>query len=247
MHTPLPTNGDGPPDKKGEMRGETGNVLLDALPPHLRRLNKALVELPAGTQLVRQGERIKQVFFPTTAVCAIAVELASGDKAETAIVGNEGFLGVPLLLGVPVSDATKIIQTTGKGYLLSAKQLIELCRQHDSFRKALFAYSAFRLHLASRSLACNTFHTIAQRLARWLLFTHDRAARDEFHLTHQALSEVLGVTRPRVSEAAAKFKAMGVISYRGGVVRILDRVRLEGLSCDCYDETKNVLPQNDLH
>jgi len=81
------------------MRGETGNVLLDALPAGSRRqCQKAPVELPAGTQLVRQGERITQAFFPTTAVCSISVELASGNRAETAIVGNDGFVGVPLLL-----------------------------------------------------------------------------------------------------------------------------------------------------
>ena len=247
MHTPLPTNGNDPFDEKEEMRGVTGNALLDTLPPHSRRLAKALVDLPAGMELVRQGEQITQTFFPTTAVCAIAVELASGDKTETAVVGNEGFLGVPLLLGMPVSNATKTVQVPGQGYVLSAKHLIELCRQHEPFRRALFGYSAFRLHLASRSLACNTFHTIPQRLARWLLFTHDRAGKDDFHLTHQTLSEILGVTRPRVSEAAAKFKVMGVIGYRGGTVRILDRRGLEELSCECYDETKAVFGRSDVH
>ena len=247
MHTPLPTKGNGPSDKKEEMGGVTGNALLDTLPPHSRRLAKALVDMPAGAELVRQGERITQAFFPTTAVCAIAVELASGDKTETAIVGNEGFLGVPLLLGVPVSNATKTVQVPGQGYLLGAKHLVELCRQYETFRKALFGYSAFRLHLASRSLACNTFHTISQRLARWLLFMHDRAGRDDFHLTHQTLSDILGVTRPRVSEAAAKFKTTGVIGYRGGTVRILDRRGLEGLSCECYDETKAVFRGNNVH
>jgi len=234
MHTP-PENGNSLPD---DMPGGTGNSLLDALPPSSRRLDKALVDLPAGTQLVRQGQRITRAFFPTTAVCAISVELASGDKAETAIVGSDGFIGVPLLLGVPVSHATKTVQVPGKGYFLSAKQLIDLCRQHEAFRKALFGYSAFRLHLASRSLACNSFHSIPQRLARWLLFTHDRAGRHEFRLTHQALSEVLAVTRPRVSEAAARFKARGIIDYRSGKVRILDRGRLEALSCECYEETR---------
>ncbi len=222
------------------MRGDSGNRLLDTLPASaLRAYQKTLVDLPAGTQLVRQGDRIVQAFFPTTAVCAIAVELASGDKAETAAVGSDGFIGVPLLLGVSISNASKVVQVPGKGYLLSARQLFELCRAHERFRKALFGYSAFRLHLASRSVACNSFHSIPERLARWLLFTQDRVGKDEFGLTHEALSAVLAATRPRVSEAAAKLKAAGIISYRQGKVRILDRERLEALSCECYEDTKS--------
>jgi CRP-like cAMP-binding protein len=227
------------------MKVETGNTLWDALPAGTRRLyQKTLVDLAAGTQLVRQGERITQAFFPTTAVCSIAVELASGDKAETAAVGSDGFIGVPVLLGMSVSNASKVVQLPGKGYLISTRQLLDLCRQHENFRKALFNYSAFRLHLASRSVACNSFHSIPERLARWLLFTHDRAGQDEFRLTHEALSAVLAATRPRVSEAAMKLKATGIIAYRRGMVRIIDRKRLEALSCECYEETRTALLPN---
>ena len=216
--------------------------MLDALPAAARRLcNRTLVELPAGRLLARQGEPITQAFFPTTAVCSVAVELASGDKAETATVGSDGFVGVPLVLGSAVSEASKTIQVSGHGYLLSARQLLELCRQHENFRKALFGYSAFRLHLASRSVACNSFHSIPQRLARWLLFAQDRAGSGELQLTHEALSAVLATTRPRVTQAAAKLKAAGIIAYRRGRVRILDRQRLRAASCECYEETKSVL------
>ncbi|OGA67725.1 MAG: hypothetical protein A3G81_11360 [Betaproteobacteria bacterium RIFCSPLOWO2_12_FULL_65_14] len=154
-----------------------------------------LIELPAGTRLVGQSARITHVFFPTTAVCSIAV-----------------------------------------------KQVLELCRQHDGFRKALSGYAAFRLHLASRPVACNSFHSIQQRLARWLLFAHDRARRSDFRLTHEVLSAMLVATRPRVSQAAAKLKRAGIIDYRHGTVRILDRKRLEAVSCECYEETKSALP-----
>ncbi len=248
MHTASPDEGGRDPAVVEFMKAETANALWDALPAGTRRLyHKTLVDLPAGTLLVRQGERITQAFFPTTAVCSIAVELASGDKAETAAVGSDGFIGVPLVLGMPMSDSSKVVQLPGKGYLITAKQLLELCRQHESFRKALFGYSAFRLHLASRSVACNAFHSIPERLARWLLFTHDRAGQDEFRLTHEALSAVLAATRPRVSEAAMKLKATGIIDYRRGVVRILDRKRLEALSCECYEETKRSLTSTPGH
>ena len=225
------------------MGGETGNVIMDTLPASVRRVfQKMLVQLPAGEQLVGQGEPITQAFFPTTAVCSVAVELASGDKAETAIVGSEGFIGVPLVLGVPVSEASKTIHVSGRGYLLSSQQLLNLCREHEAFRKALFSYSAYRLHLASRTAACNAFHSIKQRLARWLLFAQDRAGSDELQLTHEALSAVLATTRPRVSQAAANLKSAGIIAYRRGRLRVLDRQRLRGLSCECYEETKTILP-----
>ena len=178
------------------MGGETGNSILDALPSSARhQCHKMLIELPAGTRLVGQSARITHVFFPTTAVCSIAV-----------------------------------------------KQVLELCRQHDGFRKALSGYAAFRLHLASRPVACNSFHSIQQRLARWLLFAHDRARRSDFRLTHEVLSAMLVATRPRVSQAAAKLKRAGIIDYRHGTVRILDRKRLEAVSCECYEETKSALP-----
>jgi CRP-like cAMP-binding protein len=222
------------------MRGDTGNRILDALPAAARRsFQKSLVDLPAGTELVGQGDRMTHAFFPTTALCSMLVELASGDKAETATVGSDGFVGVTLVLGEPVSYSTGVIQVSGEGYRLGAKQLLDLCRHHDAFRRALFGYSAFKLHLASRSVACVSFHSVSQRLARWLLFAHDRADKDEFRLTHEALSALLAATRPRVSQAAAKLKAGGIIDYRRGTVRILDRARLEAASCECYEDTRH--------
>lgn len=222
------------------MGGETGNRIMDALPASARRVcHRTLVELPAGKLLTRQGEPITQAFFPTTAVCSVSVELASGDKAETATVGSDGFVGVPLILGSTVAEASKTIQVSGRGYLLSAQELLELCRQHENFRRALFGYSAYRLHLASRSVACNSFHSIPQRLARWLLFAQDRAGGTELQLTHEALSSVLATTRPRVTQAAAKLKSSGIIAYQRGRVRILDRPRLRAVSCECYEETKS--------
>ena len=224
------------------MGGDTGNRIMDALPASARRAcHKTLVDLPAGKLLARQGEPITQVFFPTTAVCSVAVELASGDKAETAIVGSDGFTGVPLVLGSRISEASKTIQVPGQGYLLSASQLLDLCGQHESFRRALFGYSAYRLRLASRSVACNSFHSIPQRLARWLLFAQDRAGDGDLNLTHEALSAVLATTRPRVTQAAAKLKSAGIIAYARGRIRILDRQRLLAVSCECYEETKSVL------
>lgn len=227
------------------MPGESGNNILDALPHTVwRTFQKSLVSMPAGAVLFTQGERITHAFFPTTAVCSLVVELASGDKAETATVGHDGFVGVPLVLGIFVSHSSSVIQVSGEGYRMAARSVLDLCKHHETFRKALFGYTGYTLHLASRSVACNSFHSIVQRLARWLLFAHDRAERNDFYLTHEVLSAMLAATRPRVSQAAAKLKADGIIDYRRGKVRILDRTRLESVSCECYGETKRPSPSS---
>lgn len=220
------------------MAGDTGNHILDELPASAQKaLAKSLVALPAGEEVFAQGGRVTHAFFPTTAVCSLLIELSSGDKAETATVGRDGFLGVNLVLGVPVSHSTGLIHLAGEGYRVSARSMLDLCKHHEGFRRALFGYTGFCLHMASRSVACNSFHSIVQRLARWLLFTHDRAGSDEFRLTHELLSSMLAATRPRVSQAAARLRAEGMIAYRHGRVRILDRASLEAMSCECYRET----------
>jgi CRP-like cAMP-binding protein len=131
-----------------------------------------------------------------------------------------------------------VIQVSGEGYRMHVRSVIDLCKHHENFRKALFGYTGYTLQLASRSVACNSYHSIVQRLARWLLFAHDRAGKADFYLTHEVLSAMLAATRPRVSQAAAKLKAEGIIDYRRGKVRILGRERLESVSCECYEETK---------
>jgi len=224
------------------MPAGTGNRILDALPAGTRRsFQKSLIDLSAGNQLFNQGERITHAFFPTTAVCSLVVELASGDKAETGTVGSEGFVGAPLVLGMATSHSTGVVQVPGEGYRMPAKSLLDLCRQHEGFRTALLTYAGYCLHVASRAVACNSFHSIVQRAARWLLFAHDRAGKNEFQLTHEFLSAMLAATRPRVSQAAAKLKTDGIIDYRRGTMRILDRKRLEAVSCECYKETKRIV------
>jgi CRP-like cAMP-binding protein len=221
----------------------TGNQILDELPHAAQQpLQKSLVRFEAGAEVLTQGERITHIVFPTTAVCALVIELASGDKAETATVGRDGFIGVPLILGTTLSDVAGVVQVAGEAYRMSARSVLELCRQHDPFRRALYGYSAFRLHLASRTVACNSFHSILQRLARWLLFLHDRVGAGEFRLTHEALSAMLAATRPRVSQAAARLKRDGVIDYRRGMIRIVDRTGLEAIACECYAQTRLLYP-----
>jgi CRP-like cAMP-binding protein len=221
----------------------TGNRILDELPQTVSRsLQRSLVELGPGAEVLVPGERITHALFPTTAICSLIVELSSGDKAETATVGRDGFVGVPLVLGASLSDVRGVVQVAGGAYRLPAKAVLDLCREHDAFRRAMFGYSAFRLHFASRTLACNSFHPILQRMARWLLFLEDRVGRSDFRLTHERLAAMLAATRPRVSQAAARLKSDGIIDYRRGLIRIVDRARLEAAACECYGQTRRLYP-----
>jgi CRP-like cAMP-binding protein len=221
----------------------TGNRILDELPASAQRpLQKSLVSLALGSEVLTPGERITHVLFPISALCSLIVELENGDKAESATVGHDGFVGVPLVLGAQLSDVRGVVQVAGEAYRLAAKAVFDLCGEHDAFRRALFGYSAYRLHLASRTLACNSFHSILQRMARWLLFLQDRIGRSDFRLTHERLSAMLAATRPRVSQAAARLKGDGIIDYRRGLIRIIDRGRLEAIACECYGQTRRLYP-----
>jgi CRP-like cAMP-binding protein len=164
--------------------------------------------------------------------------LRSGDKAECASVGAEGMIGVSLISAPPRSPFSAVVHIAGVGYRIPLGSIAELLQHHRALRDAVLVYAGFALNVAGRSVACNSYHSIAERLARWLLLLHDRVRRDELALTHDMLSQMLAATRPRVSMAAGKLRDLKTIDYQRGVVRILDRKRLEQVACECYDATR---------
>ena len=219
----------------------SGNLLIDSLPTASRRACLDLadeVSLAAGDEIVVQGERSKFAFFPAGAVCSLTMVLKSGDKAECATVGAEGMIGVSLITTPPRSAFSAVVQVPGLAYRVPLASLGELLQQHRALRDAVLAYTGFALNVVGRSVACNSYHSIVERLARWLLVVHDRVDRDELALTHDMLSQVLAATRPRVSLAAAKLRSLRTIDYQRGVVRILDRKRLQDVACECYETTR---------
>ena len=134
-----------------------------------------------------------------------------------------------------------VVQIAGSGYRMPLSSFAELLQHNRPLREAILLYAGFALNVVGRSVACNSYHSIVERLARWLLMTRDRVERDELSLTHDMLSQMLTATRPRVSLAAGKLRAMQVIDYQRGVVRILDRERLEQVSCECYEANRKYL------
>lgn len=220
------------------MLDASGNHLLDSLSPAARRPCLEAgeeVQVRIGEEIVTQGARARYVFFPASAVCSLTVGLKSGDKAECSTVGAEGVIGLSLLSGAERSPFSAIVRVAGAGFRVPLAPLGELLQSNRALREAMLLYAGFALVVVGRSVACNSYHSIVQRLARWLLMTHDRVEREELALTHDILSQMLAATRPRVSLAAAKLRAMQVIDYQRGVVRILDRKRLEQVACECYE------------
>ena len=225
----------------GTMADTTGNLLLDHLPAPVRRFcveHGERIRVQTGEEILRQGELATHAFFPASAICSLTIGLKSGNKAEAAVVGREGLVGISLMSGPGVSAYAAVVHVEGLGYSVPLDVLAELLARDAELRNAMLVYAGFRLNVLGRSVACNAYHSIVERLARWLLLTQDRIGRDEVPLTHEMLSQMLAATRPRVSLAAAKLRASGIIDYRRGLFRILDRERLERAACECYEATK---------
>jgi CRP-like cAMP-binding protein len=220
------------------------NLLLNSLPVATRRqcLDAAeKIDFRFAEEIATQGDRARYVYFPASAVCSLTLGIRSGDKAECAIVGAEGVIGVSLVGGAPLNAFTAVVQVGGSGYRIPLARFDELMHEHRALHDAMLAYAGYALNVVGRSVACNSYHAIVERLARWLLAMHDRVERDELALTHDMLSQMLTATRPRVSLAAAKLRALRIIDYRRRMMRILDRKRLEQMSCECYEANRRHL------
>lgn len=218
----------------------TGNTLLDHLPAPARSdflREAALASVDSGWEILAPGEVIRDLYFPTTAVCSVFIGLRSGQRAEVGTVGNEGFVGAPTVLGRDTSTEYAVVQFAGGAYTIGVGGLKRLQDKHPPLRGALLRYVAYALQVAKQSTACNAYHSLDQRLARWLLTTHDRTRSDEFRLTQELLAHMVAATRPRVSEATGRLRAAGIIDYQHGTLRVKDRKRLEAKACECYRAT----------
>lgn len=212
------------------------NELLDALSATDRQ---AIVEAgrvtdwgAVGEPIGRRGEPIGHVIFPFDAVFSAVIELDAG-KAQVALIGRDGFIGVHALLHASVHPWSVFVLLPGHGLQLSLSRANKLLAARPLLRRAMTAYAGVVLARLGRSIACNSFHSLRQRMGRWLLALHDRSSSDEFALTHETLAVMLAASRPHVSVAAAALRDAGLIEYGRGRVRLLDRPGLQAASCDC--------------
>ena len=213
------------------------NRLLATLPKNeYKRLSPRLksVSLVLGEVLYEPGDAIKYVYFPNDSIISLIAKLSETSWLEVGMVGNEGMAGLAIFMGVSFSPTRALVQGAGTAMRMSSAAVRTEANRLGSLHHLLHRYSHSLLTQVSQSSACNRFHLVEARLARWLLMTNDRLAAKEFPLTQEFLSTMLGVRREGVSKAAGALQAGKVIRYSRGVITILNRRGLEAKSCQCY-------------
>jgi hypothetical protein len=215
---------------------EGGNRLLDAIPSNERADVVGAVEVVAvesGTVTHAPDVSYDWVLFPIDAVLSVVTTLEDGETAEVGTVGNEGASGVEIAFGAPVLRKT-ICQVEGRIARMQTTAFLDAVDRSAGLDALIRSTEKARMFFVEQMIVCNTVHKLEQRCARWLLLVADRAAREEYRLTHDFLSIMLGVRRATVSDAAKSLHDAGSIEYIRGRVRILDRAILESQSCECY-------------
>lgn len=214
------------------------NKLLAALPEsELARLMPKLERIPFEIRdlLFDYDAPIEYVYFVETGVASVVGVMSDGTAIETATIGNEGMVGLSLFHGVNRVASQGFCQVPGEALRMTADDFrVEIANGTSTLVTLLGRYTEALFAQVGQSSACNRLHSSHHRCARWLLQTHDRVGEDTFPLTHQFLAQMLGVRRATVSEAAGALQERGIIEYRMGVIRILDRAALEEASCECY-------------
>lgn len=219
------------------------NRILTALPPD--ELERILPDLERVTLEIRDlifdvNQVIEQVCFPEGCVCSVLGLMADGSAVETATIGHEGVVGLPVFHGTDRTSFQAFCQVPGEALIMPVAAFRREIARSGALTLMLHRYSQALLTLVAQSSACNRLHTMQERCARWLLLTHDRVGGlsrgvHEFSLTHSFLSQMLGTRRVSVTEAMNALSDTGALTYEGEIVRVLDRGRLEGAACECYE------------
>lgn len=217
------------------------NRLLRALPdeawtriaPHLE-----LVELPLGAILHETGRPVTHFYFPVSAITSLLYGMENGASAQTAMVGREGMLGVSLFMGCKTWPSRAMVQNAGYALKLRAALLAEEFEHTPAVAHLLLRYIQSLITQIAQTAVCNRHHSIEQQLCRWLLTTTDRLTGDDLFITQELISQMMGVRREGITEAAGKLQRLGMISLGRGRITVVDRAALEGHACECYGVVK---------
>jgi CRP-like cAMP-binding protein len=213
------------------------NSVLAALPrPAYEALRSGFeeVQLIFGDILYEPGDVIRNVYFPSDSLVSLLTLVDSHSALEVGMVGREGMVGMSLTLGSSISPVRALVQGAGKALRMNAARFRKEFKRSAPLQRGLFTYLNALMAQITQTAACNRFHRIEGRLARWLLMTSDRVCSDKFELTQDFLSHMLGVRRVGVTEAASALQKQKLIEYRRGHITILNHAGLEAASCPCY-------------
>ena len=228
----------------------SNNQLFSAFPieiqtffaPHLQK-----IPLPLGKVLYESGDTLNHVYFPIDGIVSLLSSMESGASAEIAVIGNEGVVGVAVFMGGESMPNRAVVQSAGEAYRLKSSLLMQAFNQDRGLRYLLLRYTLTIIAQMAQTAVCNRHHSIEQQLCRWLLLSLDRLPGNKLIMTQELIANLLGVRREGITEAAGKLQKLGVIEYRRGHITVLDRSKLELLSCECYavvkNETERLQPQ----
>jgi CRP-like cAMP-binding protein len=236
------------PPTAGPAARRYGNTLLDAMPlaarlrwqPHLQSM-----ALARGQVLSEAGSTPLFAVFPVTAVVSMLYITREGASSEVAVIGRDGLLGMPLLMGGDNTSSRAVVQTVGSAWRLPAALLKEETRCAGPALHLLLRQVQVLAGQVAQAAACNRHHAIEQQLCRRLLVGLDCRGGTELMLTHEAAAQLVGVRREGITAAALKLQRAGIIRYRRGRIEVLDRPRLEQRSCECYGSARE--EQERLH
>jgi CRP-like cAMP-binding protein len=201
--------------------------------PHLK-----LVEMPAGLVVYESGAALRHIYFPTSCIVSLLYVLENGSSAEIAVVGNDGAIGVALFMGGETTPSRAVVQSAGLAYRLTGRRLKEEFNRHGQMLHMLLRYMQSLTMQMAQTAVCNRHHSVHQQLCRLLLLSLDRLPANKLTMTQEQIASMLGVRREGVTEAAGKLQKLGVIRYSRGRITVLNRTKLEQLSCECYAAVK---------
>jgi len=219
------------------------NRVLAGLPrKDYRKLLSVLepVKLVFGQVLYESQGRIRHVYFPNDCFVSMLTDVDGGRSAEVGLIGSEGMIGLPVALGIAVSPFRAVVQGGGMAMRMKIADFRREFSQSRALRRELFLFTHLLMIQIAQTAACNRFHRVTQRMARWILMTSDRIKSNEFRITQEFLALMLGVRRVGVSVAASKLRERNLMAYRRGSFTILNHRGLVAAACGCYKKVKDV-------
>ena len=227
--------------QKNELLAALSSVELKRLRPDLEE-----VRMPLGEVVYESGRPLEHVYFPTDSIVSLLYVLENGASAEIAVVGHEGVVGVSIFMGGETTPSRAVVQSAGSAFRMPAARVQQEFRRGGTLQHLMLRYTQSLITQMAQTAVCNRHHSVDQQLCRWLLLSIDRLSDPQITMTQELIANMLGVRREGVTEAAGKLQKAGVIRYRRGHIQVLDRPKLESMSCECYQvvrrETDRLLP-----